>query len=346
MKLVSTTTRTMARLVQRTDPDVRLSREARGRRAWFDWHRTHGQNVSLTCRHFGISRPTFYRWQQRYVPARAHTLENRPSIPNRRRQRSWTPAQAEAVRNLREQYPRWGKAKLQIVLARQGVVLSVSMVGRILHRLRAAGQLLEPPDVRRAWGRRRWARPYAVRKPRDYVPDQPGALLQVDTVDLRPRPGVILKQFTAVDVVSRWSVVEVASAATASLAVRMLDALAQRLPYRVAALQVDGGSEFMADFEAACQERAIRLFALPPRSPKLNGCVERANRTWREECYACMPAAATVAGLGAAAREWEQVYNTVRPHQALGYQTPRAWLDAWAAKHPEEAHTILCERRV
>ena len=115
---------------------------------------------------------------------------------------------------------------------------------------------------------------------------------------MRPRPGVILKHFTAADVVSRWSVAEVAGAATASVAVRMLDALACRLPYPVRAIQVDGGSEFMAEFEAACQTRGIRLFVLPPRSPKLNGCVERTNRTWREEFYACTTAASTVAGAG------------------------------------------------
>jgi hypothetical protein len=32
-----------------------------------DFHRR-TQNVALTCRHFGISRPTFYRWLQRYEP--------------------------------------------------------------------------------------------------------------------------------------------------------------------------------------------------------------------------------------------------------------------------------------
>ena len=340
MKIVSTTTRTMQRLVQRIDATPALSRPARMRQALFDWHRTHGQNVSRTCRHFGISRPTFYRWQRRYVPGRPQTLEDRSCIPHARRQPSWTTNQARVVRDLREQYPRWGKAKLQCCLARGStpVALSVSMVGRILSRLRATGQLLEPPNrVRTA--KRCWTRPYGIRKPADYAVQEPGDLVQVDTVDVRPRPGVIVKHFTAADVVSRWSVAEVAGTATASVAVRMLDALASRLPYPVRAIQVDGGSEFMAEFEAACQTRRIRLFVLPPRSPKLNGCVERTNRTWREEFYACTAAASTVSALSAAAREWETVYNTIRPHQALSYQTPAAWLQSWQAEHLPSAHT-------
>ena len=62
-----------------------------------------------------------------------------------------------------------------------------------------------------------------------------------------------------------------------------------RIPFPVRALQVDGGSEFYADFEAACQRKEIPLFVLPPKSPKLNGHVERANRTHTEEFYEVAP---------------------------------------------------------
>ena len=48
---------------------------------------------------------------------------------------------------------------------------------------------------------------------------------------------------------------------------------------------MDGGSEFQAAFEMECQRRELKLFVLPPRSPKLNGCVERAQRTHTEEFY-------------------------------------------------------------
>ncbi len=103
------------------------------------------------------------------------------------------------------------------------------------------------------------------------------------------------------------------------------------MPFPVSAIQVDGGSEFMADFEAACAARGILLFALPPRSPKLNGAVERAQRTHTEEFYECSFASPTVAQLGAELRDWEVVYNTVRPHQALGYLTPLEFVTAWKA---------------
>ena len=118
-----------------------------------------------------------------------------------------------------------------------------------------------------------------MRKPKDYRGEQPGDLVQVDTLDVRPLPGVVLKHFTARYVVSRCDVVESHSRATAHTARLFLDNLLTRMPFPVRALQVDGGSEFQAAFEDACQARGIRLFVLPPRSPKLIGHVERAHRT-------------------------------------------------------------------
>jgi hypothetical protein len=41
-------------------------------------------------------------------------------------------------------------------------------------------------------------------------------LVQVDTLELRPLPGVVIKQFTAREGVSRWDVVEARSRATAT----------------------------------------------------------------------------------------------------------------------------------
>jgi len=138
---------------------------------------------------------------------------------------------------------------------------------------------------------------------------------------LRPLPGVVRYHFTAVDVVSRWNVLGVRSRASAGTA-EVLD----RMPFPVRAIQVDGGSEFMADFETACQARGIPLEVLPPRSPKLNGHVERAHRPPRQEFSECYDGDLDIPVLPQALQEWEYGYNHRRPHQALGYQTPAAYL--------------------
>jgi len=188
-------------IARQAAPD--LSRDARRRLSMLDWHRAHGGNVSLTARHYGVGRSTVYRWLGRYDRFHLETLEDRGSAPHRRRRPTWTLAQLQAVRSIRERYPRWGKDKLRILLQRAGMVLSTSMVGRILGRLLWAGDLHEPRRRRMSVRQRRWQRPYAIRKPAGWEVQAPGDLVQLDTLDIRPLPGQVWKQFTARDVVSR-----------------------------------------------------------------------------------------------------------------------------------------------
>lgn len=304
-------------------PAIALSKAAQLRLKWFDYYLQHGRNAALTCRYFGISRETFYRWKRRFSERDPSHLEARSHRPRRTRRPTWSLALATATCALRRQYPRWGKDKLVILLRRQGWAVSTSMVGRILSQAKARGILIDPPragtpQVRRAAP----PRPYACRKPAAYRPLAPGDLVEVDTLDLRPVPGLILKHFTARDVISRWDVLEAHSRATSRAAARFLTTLQARFPRPIKAIQVDGGSEFAAAFEAACQQQGIHLFVLPPRSPKLNGAVERAHRTHLEEFYTVVPFALDVPTLNRQLRQWERTYNTQRPHQALGYRTP------------------------
>jgi len=304
-------------------PPVPLSREARVRLQVLEYARTHP--VTVTCRRFGIARSTFYRWRARFDPRNLTSLERRSSRPRRCRQPTWQPEHVAAVQRLRERYPRWGKAKLQRLLAQEGIVLSVATVGRILAHLKRRGLLVEPPRERLR-PHARHTRPYAIRKPKGLHPTQPGDLVQIDTMQLRPLPGVVRYHFTAVDVVSRWNVLGVRSRASAGTAEAFLAEVLTRMPFPVRAIQVDGGSEFKADFETACQARGIPLYVLPPRSPKLNGHVERAQRTHRQEFYECYDGDLEIPVLQQALQEWEYGYNHRRPHQALGYQTPAAYL--------------------
>ncbi len=307
-----------------------LSREARQRLRWMDFYTQHGHNARLTCRHFAISSATFYRWWHRYDPRRLQSLEdNRKTRRPRRVRQPQTPREVVVrIRALREQYPRWGKAKLAVLLRREGWTISVSTVGRTLTRLRAIGQLREPAVVRASLARRtrRLRRPHAQRKPWAYRPRAPGDLVEIDTMVVEVLPGCRRIHFSARDVVSRKDVLSAARQLTSRVAERMLREDFNRFGYPVRAIQIDGGSEFKAVFERACQTLGIQLFVLPPRSPKLNGHVERAHRTHQEEFYDLVEVPESLVEHNALLRKWEIIYNEVRPHQALGYLTPNEYL--------------------
>ena len=94
-----------------------------------------------------------------------------------------------------------------VLLQDKGVSCSASMAGRIIHRLKERGILKEPVPNHISARKRQRQRPYAIRKPKDYGISLVGDLVQLDTLDVRPLPGVSLKHCTAHDVVSRWNIV-------------------------------------------------------------------------------------------------------------------------------------------
>lgn len=317
-----------------------LSREARRRLRWMEYYLRHGRNGLLTYRHFGISSATFYRWWHRYDPRRLESLEDDWGArrPHRVREPETPPALVAQIRILRERYPRWGKAKLAVLLRREGWTVSESTVGRTLARLRAKGQLHEPAVVRakRSRWRRRRARPYAQRLPWGYAAEGPGDLVEIDATPIEVLPGLRRIHFTARDVVSRKDVLVAYSRQTSQASAQVLREAFGRFGFPVRAIQIDGGSEFKATFEAACAELRIKLFVLPPRSPQLNGHVERAHRTHQEEFYDLEEIPESLEAHNMLLRRWEETYNNFRPHQALGYLTPNEYLAKW--RRYQKAH--------
>jgi putative transposase len=75
-------------------------------------------------------------------------------------------------------------------------------------------------------------------------------------------------------------------------------------------------------FRAACRDYRLRQEFITPYTPEQNGLVERFFRSLKEECvwqynFGTFAEARTVI------THWINWYNTERPHQALGYRSPR-----------------------
>jgi putative transposase len=292
----------------------------------WDHARSRGLSAEDAAQAIGVSRATLYRWR--------HQLEPRSRRPLRTRPKSWTPALLAAVERLRHDFPMWGKAKIAILLRSEGFTVSEATVGRILRRLVERGAVEPVPKLRRR--RRPWSprRRYAVRLPRDLKPDQPGGLVQLDTVFVSLGSGRPIKHFTAYDPVAKWTVARAFNRATAAAATRFLDKILAEMPFPVEAIQVDGGSEFKAEFEAACQAKGIRLYELPPKRPQLNGAVERCNGAWRYEFYQVYDLPRSVEALNPILDSFQHLYNHHRPHGALAGLTPAQYLHTRAQEHP------------
>ena len=312
-----------------------LSKAAKQRLKWMEFYEAHGQNARLTCRHFGISPDVFYRWKKRYNPGHLASLED--NTTNRRpknvRQPTTNRSTVLRIKQLREQYPRWGKKKLHALLVEEGCHTSQATVGRTLSRLRAAGRLNEPPIVTaKLAGKKRRSisrRIYAKRRDWTYIPKAAGDLAQVDTLHITQLEGGKRYQFTASDYIGKFTARTVAGHVSSTSASTILDAMEQRWPVKLKAIQVDGGSEFMKVFENACKQRGIKLYVLPPHSPKLNGVVERMNRTSREEVYDLgLHDLLSISEHNVLLEEQDYIYNHIRPHESLGLKAPSKYYES------------------
>ena len=281
------------------DTGPALSRAARVRLAWMDYYRSHGQNAALTCRHFGISRQTFYRWKRRYDPDRLASLEARGRRPRRLRQPTLGTGARPRGAPRPGAVPPVGQGQAGRGARRAGWTVSTSMVGRILAKLKARGVLREAPRAAISTRKRAFRRPYAVRKPKGYAVDQPGDLVQVDTLDVRPVPGVACSNTSPP-----------ATSSPAGTCWKPAPALQPPRHPRAsstgswpACLSPSAPSRWTAapssrlSLRRPARHAASASSSCPRARPKLNGCVERAQRTHTEEFYEVTPFSLEIAAL-------------------------------------------------
>lgn len=325
--------RTMSRLIAAQSPNceaaVRRDIVSRWRAAM-----RNGLTASQAARAVGVPRATLYRWEKEPEP--------RSRRPRRLRTPHWSSDLVEAVEQLRLDNPMWGKRKLAVLLRREGFAVSVSTVGRILAKLVARGVITPVPTLRRKPGGRRFRfthkQRHARRLPRGMKPSRPGQLVQIDTLFINIRPGKAIKHFTAYDPVAKWTLGRVAARATAAAASALLDKLIAEAPFPVTGIQVDGGSEFKAEFEAACQARNLPLYVLPPKRPQLNGAVERNQGSWRYEFYETYDLPHRLDQLQPLVDAFAHRFNHVRPHDALDMKTPAQYLQSLGNGNPSPSH--------
>lgn len=275
----------------------------------------------------GISRSNYFRLKKLVKNFGIKGLVRRSKRPKRVRTSLVPQAHIDLILKIRKEDPTYGKAKIAVIIKRDySLVISESSVGRILKRLMASGKIKRSNS---AWTKKkkrnfvhhaqRWE--YGKHKPKS-----PGEMVQIDHMSVT-KNNKSLKHFQAWDPLSKYINADVCSNATSRSAKIFLYKLIKEAPFKISSIQVDGGSEFMAEFELACKTLGILLYVLPPKKPKYNGGVERGNRIFREEFYARNDILAE--SVGAWKYELKRAvhkYNSYRPHKSLDYITPEQYL--------------------
>ena len=301
-------------------PTVTLSKEAKQRLKWIDYYHNNGNNGVLTCRHFGIHHKTFYRYYNRFKAGGLVGLESRSSRPHQVRKPLTPRPVVELVKRLRRANPEYSKYKLEVILRRDyGYSLSASTIGRIISR----HNLFFTPLVKPKGHPHRRTSLARLRKPKDFVAELPGKLVEVDLKHL-PNMGVKRYGFVAIDVVSRTATVHVATTASSRQAAIAWRKTVESLGLPKAALG-DNGSENLGAFAQLLAQQGVTQYFARPKTPKDKPYVERFIGTLERECIQWGGVATNTADQQALIDAWLHKYHDYRPHQSLGYLTPNEY---------------------
>jgi transposase InsO family protein len=269
-------------------------------------------NVSRLCRHYGISRQSYYIWKREYEAEGEEGLINNKPCPENPRLRIAAPIQ-EKIFHLQKNY-HFGPVRMSWYLLRyHGLKVSQGGIRKVLER-NGMNRLPTNNKVRRAGT-----------DFKRYEKQLPGHHVQVDAKFLffKNKSGKRIKrfQFTAIDDATRLRVLKVYEKHTQASAIDFVEHVVKRFPFRIRSIRTDNGHEFQAKFHWHVNDLGIDHVYIKKASPHLNGKVERSHRTDEEEFYRFLKYKDD-SDLGQKMEAWERFYNRDRPHGAHKGKTP------------------------
>ena len=267
-------------------------------------------NAAKACREFEVPSSSFYEWKKAFELNGMEGLVRKKPIPKSHPKK--IPEEvAQKVLHLRRTY-QLGPERIMWYLERyHGIKISESSVSRIL--VRNGVNRLPKTAPRRAIHTKRYAKMV------------PGHHIQVDVkfLWLKDAGGERIRrfQYTAIDDATRIRALRVYQIHTQKNAIDFIDYVIEKFPFRIHTIRTDRGHEFQAQFHWHVEDKGIRHVYIKPRSPQLNGKVERSHRTDQEEFYQLLTYTDDV-DLNKKLEAWEQFYNYDRPHGAFDGKTP------------------------
>ena len=109
------------------------------------------------------------------------------------------------------------------------------------------------------------------------------------------------------------------------------------------AVQTDNGAPFQKEFERLCRRLKLPHYFIYPRTPKQNTYVEISHGADKREFYLQGNVWQDRTVMRAKLKEWQNVWNTVRPHEALNYLTPKAYFLKWQSSRLPTKDTITLQ---
>ena len=303
-----------------------MTKEAKLRLEWFIYYQEKGVRVSLVCRHFGISRKTFYKWYREFDEDNLYSLfklEDKSKAPIAKRQRQITVKEEERIIRLRKDHLRIGKDKLPTYYRNKyKEEIGKWKVQKVIEKY----QLYYHPAKAKRTAKKRLS---AQRKKRitelnKNLPDyqkKAGYIICLDTITIYWN-GVRRTIYTAIDKYGKVAYARMYKTKSTINSRDFLLRLYFLFDEKITRVGHDNGSEFLAWFQKTCQELGIEQYFSRVHTPKDNAVNERFNRTLQDEFISQKGFNPDTETFNKELVEWLIEYNFQRPHNSLNNQPP------------------------
>jgi len=274
---------------------------------------------------YEVSKTSLYRWRSDYEKSqkRLNSLVPRSTKPRKLREMKTDWRLVEFLREFRKTYGNLGKEKIKPFLDEFAFSLDIpslscTTIAKVIKRKGFTEKTRKAKKIQRRDGLRvRYA-------PRELLP----GYVELDSITL----WVVGHRYyfvSIIEVASRYALCRLVKSLTSKHILEVYLEFLKMYPYQVWQIQTDNGHEFLGDFDQYLVGHDIPHAFTYPRSPKINGVVERFNRTIQEEFVNRSDHILThnIERLETSLDRYLHWYNYQRPHKSLKLQTPHAILE-------------------
>jgi transposase InsO family protein len=298
---------------------LKLSKQAKTRLSWIIYYQTIAKNNTLkTCRHFSIAPKVFYTWKNRFDEMNLISLESKTCSPKNTRKKEIISLEEDRIIKLRKEHIRWGKMKLKRLYENiynekiSSWKIQYTIIKYKLYYHPVKNELLQKKRKRNQAKKR-----ITELKKKPF----PGFLIALDVIVIYCNNA---KRYilTAIDTVSKIAYARVYTSKSSRNAADFLKRMFYLMDNSVLNALNDNGSEFHKEFIVACKDLKIDQYWSRIYTSTDNPVDERSNKTIKEEFLALGNFNPDPVQFNLKLTEWLIEYVFVRPHQALGYDTP------------------------
>ena len=256
---------------------------AKERQRIINYYNHYGGAATLDA--FGVDRKLIYVWRQRLRlnGKKPSALVPNSTTPKTKRRMATDPRVIRFIKLLRDQHYRLGKEKIKPLLDEYCLGLGIdsmaeSTIGKVIKRhsfffSKTNYRIYHSPKHR-----------VKLKIPRLRVKKAESApgRIQIDTIE-RITDGIKDYFYCAIDSKTKFALTLNYKTKTSRNTVDFWQRFKSIYPLTVTAIQTDNGAEFLGEFDDYLIKVGLTHWFTYPRCPRINGCVERYNRTIQEE---------------------------------------------------------------